>query len=121
MSKFILFSSFNRKKIQANLEGRNWYRWVWRNHKFLNLLSIAAIISLGLCYLISVNQAASGGFQVTELEQRVAELQQANEKIELQISETLSMSAVKEASTDLDLVAVEDVDYLQDYVVALSD
>lgn len=123
MSKFILFSKLNRKKEKTVLKvkGSRWYSFVQNQHKFLNILMVALIISLGVSYLFSVNQTASRGFEVSSLEEEVETLAQQNKKLELEASELLSMSNVQEVSQDMNLVPVERVEYLRDSMVALSD
>ncbi len=89
--------------------------------KVLNILVIVLIAGAGFGYLVAVNQTASTGFELTALEERVAEQRQANQKLELEKAELSAMPEIQRASEELRLVAVDKVDYLQDSAVALGE
>jgi len=78
----------------------------------LNILLFMVIAFAGISYLYYTNQTATGGFEIKGLEQRIEELQQDDEKLELKAAELQSLSVIEEAVADMEMVAVSTIDYL---------
>lgn len=123
MSKFFLLSRLNRERNEQHKQPQvsAWKKWLYSQRQVLNIVLCVCILGMGVYYLVSVNQAASRGFAVTKLENQTEKLRLENKKLELQISELSAMPQLKEASSKLNLVAVEKVEYLKGSAVALGE
>ncbi len=78
------------------------------------------IIFFGVSYLIQTNGLATKGYQIKELESKIAELKQEQADLELEALSLQSLGTVKEKVDQLGLVAVDKTDYLAPTPVALA-
>ncbi len=93
-----------------------------QNITVINALLLALLLICGLLYLAIVNSTAADNFQVYDLTKRIQTTRTANQHLELDISEALSLSHVNEMSRKYDLVTATNVQYLNaPSAVALSD
>ncbi|MBU1890752.1 hypothetical protein KJ782_04675 [Patescibacteria group bacterium] len=88
----------------------------------LSVLFFAAIILLGATYLVQVNRTATSGFAVNDLNRKISELKENNQKLELEIADLQSLQNIQESSERLKLVAHTKLEYIQpsEGVVALE-
>lgn len=78
----------------------------------LQMILFAVIIFAALSYLFYINQTATGGFDIKGIEQRITQLEKDNKKLEVRVAELQSLTNIERASTDLNFVAISQVDYL---------
>ena len=70
--------------------------------------------------MVQINGLATRGYQIKELESKIADLKQENSDLELEALSLQSMGAVKDKVDGLGLVAIGEVDYLQPTPVAVA-
>jgi len=88
--------------------------------KTVNIVIVVLIAVVGISYLVQVNDLATKGYQIEELENRITELQQEGADLELNVLSLQSMGTVKERVDDLGMVLAGESDYLQPTPVAVA-
>lgn len=73
----------------------------------------ATVVFSGAFYLYQVNDLASKGYELRDLQDRVATLQATNKKGTIQEVELMSMYNIEKVTQNLDLVNMSDVKYLE--------
>lgn len=111
MSKFIRFSRFNREKFKTSPKESLRKRRL--GFFKLKTIIIGLIIIGGIFYLVQTNKVAVEGFQIKELNQRIEDLRQENRKLEIEAASLQSISEIKKASQDLNLVKAEKIEYIE--------
>lgn len=91
--------------------GRRPLRHLW-DVRLLNVLLMAAILSLLVGYLGLNNRAATNGFRIRTLERRLSELEDQGRRLELDQLSRQSMDSVKQQVEGLGFVPVGGVEYL---------
>ena len=77
-------------------------------------LALAAVVVFsGACYLFQVNSLAAKGYELKELQNSLASLQESNKKGRIQEVELMSMYNIEKVTGNLDLVNLSDVTYLE--------
>jgi len=84
----------------------------------INLISLIFAIAVGACvcgacYLYQVNDIATKGYEIRELEDKIQELNKESKKMEIHEVELRSMYNIEKASQDLNLVDSGDVTYVE--------
>ena len=74
---------------------------------------IFAVISAGAFYLYQVNDLATKGYEIKEIENRINELQKESKKMKIKEVELRSMYNIEKATENLDLVNASNVSYLE--------
>ncbi|MFH1598011.1 MAG: hypothetical protein ABIB97_02985 [Patescibacteria group bacterium] len=110
MSKFILFSRFNKKHIRPQMNGKQKKFSV--NANMLRLMIVSTVLALGIFYLVETNQVSTRGFELRNLQDKVDELNVQNEKLEVEAAEMKSMQRIEELSQELNLISGGPVLYL---------
>ena len=89
---------------------------------YINLFVLSAIFLGILIYLIEVSSLAIFTFKVDSLKQRISELENNNQKTELNLNQSESMGDLDQWATGAGLVAIKQFDYLKplDSVVAVK-
>lgn len=77
------------------------------------LTLVAIIVFSGTYYLFQVNSLASKGYELKELQNKVATLEEANKKGRIKEVELMSMYNIEKVTENLDLVNLNDVTYLE--------
>jgi len=117
MSKFFHLS----KRINQNASPR---RKVFSFSKIdirkINIFLAVSIAVLGISYLVQINGLATRGYQIKELENKIADLSQEKADLELQALSLQSMGTVQEKVSQLGLVSADKPDYLMPTPVALA-
>lgn len=80
----------------------------------MNLILVGILIVCGVSYLGIVNATASDTFHIYELNRKIQTTQVANQKLDLEMSEVLSLPHVNEMSQQYNLVTATDIHYLND-------
>jgi len=88
-----------------------WYKSLL-NIKFLNVVILAAICLVGFLYLAKINNMATKGFKMKELEEKQSVLRENIKKIELQIADLQSMQRLEERISGLNMASVAKVQYI---------
>ena len=77
------------------------------------LVLFAAIFVTGVFYLIQVNSLATKGYQIKDLDNKVAELKDMNKKLEVEVTELRSTARINHEIEKLNMVAVSRFEYLK--------
>lgn len=73
----------------------------------------AVLAVSGAFYLYQVNDLASKGHEIKDIENQIAELQKESKKMHIKEVELKSMYSIEKATENLDLVNSENVSYLE--------
>ena len=84
----------------------------------INLVSLTFVVAMiiiasGAFYLYQVNDIATKGYEVRDLESHIQNLQKESKKMEINEVELRSMYNIEKASQDLNLVNSTDVTYVE--------
>lgn len=101
------------RKQAAAPKVANWLSFVQRP-RVMNGLLLGLLITFGFSYLAIVNSTASDTFAVHELNSRIQLTREANQTLELDMSEVLSLPHVNEMSRQYNLVTATNVHYLDE-------
>lgn len=88
-----------------------WHRWHLSTQKFAVILTVTAFLT-GFIYVLLTNQTAAEGFAIKGLQQKIAVLSAANEKLELKAADLRSLSVIDRASVNLALTPTQQYEYL---------
>jgi hypothetical protein len=72
-----------------------------------------AIITLGSFYLYQVNDLATKGFEIRDLENRIGQLEKEGKQMEIREVELRSMYNIEKSTEDLNLVSPSSISYLE--------
>lgn len=88
--------------------------------KTFRLGVLAAIIVFGTMYIVQTNSVSTKGYVMNDLEQRIEELEYENRKLEVQIAQHQSMSAIQSRLESMEFVHASSPEYvtLVDHAVA---
>ncbi len=112
MSKFSDFiCQSDIKKQGLNYRPNFWYKSL-SNVQFLNVAILVAICLTGILYLAKINNMATKGFKMKELEERQTMLKEDIKKTELQIADLQSMKKIEERISGLNMASVARVEYV---------
>jgi len=67
---------------------------------------------IGFLYIWQTNTVSTKGYVLTDLEQRIAELEYENRKLSVEIAEQSSLYSIQERLEHVSLVSVDHVDYV---------
>ncbi|MBU1167750.1 hypothetical protein KKC60_05090 [Patescibacteria group bacterium] len=87
----------------------------------LVIATIALFCLLSFFFLAQVFQSSTKGYEVSELEKRIEDLDDENQKLEIQAAELKSLDNIERSVEEINMVPVQDVVYLEastDTVVA---
>jgi hypothetical protein len=104
-----------KTKILKNYPNANQAKQVIKkilNLKNLNRIILIFIIVLGIFYLAGANDLAIKGYTLNDLKNQSSKLSDENKKLELQAMDLSSYNVVSEKISNLKMVAVGNVDYI---------
>ena len=78
------------------------------------------LVLFSIAYLVQVNGSSTKGYEISRLEQRLAELREANKRLELETASLKSIQHIEENVQHLNLVPSGKVRYLGDSDFALG-
>ncbi|HLD28314.1 MAG TPA: hypothetical protein VJB67_01745 [Patescibacteria group bacterium] len=81
----------------------------WR---LASVLLVIVTVVFGLSYLMQTNFVATKGYQIKDLEQRVEELKNNSDQLNLQYIELQSMASITKNVKNMDLIATNDVEII---------
>jgi len=117
MSKFFCLS---RKKRGSKTKCKKIIPAMRANLKIINTILAVLVVVVAVSYFVQINSLATKGYQITELEDKVEQLEQEKKDLELISLNLQSMGTVKEKVDGLGLVAINDVQYLTPTPVAVA-
>ncbi len=82
------------------------------NFRNLNKLLLFGIIALGIFYIAGVNDLAIKGYVLNDLKAQYGKLSDENKRLELQAVDLSSYSAVSKKISNLEMVAVGNIEYI---------
>ncbi len=117
MSKFFHLS----KRIHQSVKPRRkFFSAMTIDIQKINICLAVLIAVCGVSYLVQINSLATRGYQIKELENKIADLSQEKGDLELQALSLQSMGTVQEKVNQLGLVAAGEPAYLMPAPVALA-
>ncbi|HLN18882.1 MAG TPA: hypothetical protein VK255_01800 [Patescibacteria group bacterium] len=72
-----------------------------------------SLISLGAYYLYQVNDLATKGYEIKDMETQIQQLQKEGKKMQIREIELRSMYNLEKATQDLDLINAQNVTYVE--------
>ena len=78
----------------------------------LSFILVALVCAAGVFYIFEVNNLATKGYEIRNLENQLNKSQKENETLRIQEAELKSMYKIEEKTKDLNMVAPKDVSYL---------
>jgi len=102
-------SPFRKKQTmrQAKLAKKRW-RFSASSRAFV----LVGVVVLSFIYLFQINTVSSKGFEVSELERQITDLERETKQLEVDIATHSSMQSIQERLGSLDMVAVDSVEYV---------
>ena len=116
MSKFFHLS----KKPRKVLRKRKFLASMKINLKTANIAVGGLIIVITVSYLVQINSLATKGYQIKELENKIAGLKQDKADLELEALSLQSMGTVKGKVQGLGMVMAGEPEYLAPTPVAMA-
>ncbi len=84
-----------------------------------NLAILASILILGLMYLFQINALGTKGYQISNLEKKIKQLEFEQKNLEVQSSELKSITRIQQEAVNRAFVPAAGVSYIQDSDFAL--
>jgi cell division protein FtsL len=78
----------------------------------LSFVLVALVCAAGVFYIFEVNNLATKGYEIRELENRLEKLRKENENLRIQEAELKSMYKIEEKTKELNMVVPANVSYL---------
>ena len=78
----------------------------------LSFLLVALVCAAGVFYIFEVNNLATKGYEIRNLENQLSKLKKENENLRIQEAELKSMYKIEEKTRELNMVVPKDVSYL---------
>ena len=80
---------------------------------YLNIVIVVCIAVVGLFYLLEVNQATTKGYKMRDLEKKIQQVEDANNKLELEVTELQALNNIQERVKSLGMVPTDKVKYIK--------
>ena|SRR3990172_7105512 len=78
----------------------------------LNFVLVVLICLFAVVYIIEVNNVATKGYEIRDLEKKAEELKEGNEKLRIREAELRSMYNIEEKTKELNMTIPRDISYL---------
>lgn len=78
----------------------------------LSFILVTLVCAAGVFYIFEVNNLATKGYEIRNLENQLNKSQKENETLRIQAAELKSLNKIEEKTKDLNMVAPKDVSYL---------
>ncbi|OGE91026.1 MAG: hypothetical protein A3J05_03725 [Candidatus Doudnabacteria bacterium RIFCSPLOWO2_02_FULL_48_13] len=85
-------------------------KFSWRP-KNLRSAILSALFVLGVAYLIQVNSISTKGYEIKQLEQKLVEVREQNERLELEARSLKAIETIQAQAQALNLVPSQGVNY----------
>jgi len=76
------------------------------------ILLIALVVVLSVLYVFTTTATSTRGFVMNELEQKITQLEQENQQLQVQIAEQRSLGRIQEKLKETTLVKTTSVEYI---------
>ncbi len=86
--------------------------WISVHTILLNSLSFALLVIVGMTYIITVNNTASKGYAIRDLEMNIHQLSIANQELQSKTQEAKSLQNITHAVKMIGMVKVEQPTYV---------
>lgn len=73
---------------------------------------VVLICAMGVFYIFEVNNVATQGYTIRDLEKQAQDLRNSNEKLKIREAELRSMYNIEERTKNLNMIAPKDVSYM---------
>ena len=117
MTKFSRLAKKQGPKVNTR---KKMIRLGFVNIKAVNVILGSLVLLLTLGYLVQINGLAAKGYQIRELEQYAADLQEVNSDLRLETLDLQSMGRIKNEVAGLNMVAIGQPEYLNPTPVAVA-
>ena len=78
----------------------------------LNFILVTIICAIGFFYIYEVNNLATKGFEIKDLEAQLEKQKKENENLNIRAAELKSMYNIEEKTKNLNMVVPKDISYL---------
>ena len=75
-------------------------------------LLIVFVAVFGVMYLVQTSSVSSMGYELSDLESRVQELERETQRLDVEISQHRSIQSIQDRLKDMDMVRAESVEYV---------
>lgn len=99
-------AAFGGRKRTAKIKPIKTGRITW------TLVLVTLICAAGVFYIFEVNNVATQGYTIRDLEKQAQDLRDSNEKLKIKEAELRSMYNIEQRTKDLNMIAPKDVSYL---------
>lgn len=86
--------------------------WITTNVTRVNIVTFAVLLVVCFAYIIQVNNTASKGYQIRDLENTIHQLYVANQQSELEIHEAKSLNNIQRAVKMIGMVPADQAVYV---------
>lgn len=100
-----------RPKIKRKTNNKKWEVVGFMNPVFV---VIVAVVMAGVFYLYVTNGGASKGVEMRIVEKEITNLKNSSERLRIREAELKSLYRVEEASKNLNMTTLQNVDYVED-------
>jgi hypothetical protein len=73
---------------------------------------IGLIVLFGVLFVAKVSSVSTKGFEISDLEKSVQELERENQKLNVKIAEHRSMESIQTRLGDMNMVAASNIEYV---------
>ncbi|MFA6197864.1 MAG: hypothetical protein WC734_01765 [Patescibacteria group bacterium] len=119
MTKFFRFCQVNNQKHTTPKQA-GWLRRLLSRRPLVNVLLFGLILVLGICYLWQINVTATSGFAVKDLNAQLSEMQESQQKLQLQIADLQSLQRIQLATERLKLNTPTRLQYINNAAGAVA-
>ncbi len=103
-------SPYSRKKQTIREKRQAILHWMLGTTCRILLCVITALV--GILYVLQVNSISVKGYEISDLQKKIALLEQDRERLDVEIAQYRSMGSIHERVKSLDMVAVGNVTYI---------
>jgi len=86
--------------------------WVWQYSFQINIATFALLVLLSFVYIIQVNNTASKGYAIRDIENRIHELTLSNQTMELALRDAQSLNNISRTVKMIGLVQENNPTYV---------
>ena len=100
------FLNKNKTRLEKKLAVKQWMVGT-----SCRICLIIFTVAFSLLYLLQTNAVSSKGFEMSELEKQINELERETQKLDVEISRHRSIQSIEERLQNLEMVAADNVEY----------
>ncbi|HYC79859.1 MAG TPA: hypothetical protein VEC17_02440 [Candidatus Binatia bacterium] len=89
------------------------------NFTHVNIAILSLIVAFGFLYLFQINSLGTRGYEIRQLEQKIATYQDENKQLQIQSSSLSSITKIQQQAEALRMVPANNVTYIKDADFAL--